>query len=125
MAASDLIEQQMADKFSESLGPEKVEEIRRQVVADQGAHAEFAEALAKASGGESRQEEIQAEVKAALIEAGVIKRDKESGGDKASNTGSGASPSTFDEIEKAYVAGNLPGGREAYAEAKEANKKGR
>ena len=73
--ASDLIEQQMVDKFSESLGPERVEQIRRRVVSEKGAHAEFAEALAKADGGESRQEEIQAEVKAQLVAAGVKVRD--------------------------------------------------
>jgi hypothetical protein len=120
MAASDLIEKQMADKFSETLGPERVEQIRREVIQQGGAHAEFAEGLAKASGGEDRQEEIAAEVKAALIEAGVVKRDEAAGPDKITGKGQGNPPSTFDEIEKAYIAGTLPGGREAYIEAKKA-----
>jgi hypothetical protein len=95
--ASDLIEQQMADAFSESLGAEKVEEIRRKVVADQGAHAEFAVALAEAAGGKSRAEEIQAEVQAALIAAKVIKRDEDGGADQVSATGQGAGDSRSDK----------------------------
>jgi hypothetical protein len=122
--ASDVIEKQMADKFSESLGPEKVEQIRRQVVTEGGAHAEFADALAKASGGESRQKEIQAEVKAQLLEAGVKVRDEAegAGSDKVTDSGQGQKPSTFDEIEKGYVAGTVS--REAYEEAKKARGKG-
>ncbi|KKK71755.1 hypothetical protein LCGC14_2910750, partial [marine sediment metagenome] len=65
-SASDVIERQMSDKFAETLGSERVETIRQEVIKEGGAHAEFAAALAKASGGESRQEEIQAEVKAQL-----------------------------------------------------------
>ncbi len=122
--ASDVIERQMTDKFAETLGPERVEQIKREVVDKGGAHAEFAEALAKASGGESRKEEIQAEVKAQLLDAGVKLRDEESGPDKGSKGGQGAKPSTDDEIDKAYVEGTLPGGREAYAEARKARKKG-
>jgi hypothetical protein len=123
--ASDVIERQMSEKFSETLGAERVESIRREVIKEGGAHAEFAEALAKASGGESRAEEIRAEVKAQLMEARGEKRDEAGGGDKITPAGQGSPPSGFDEIERAYVAGTLPGGREAYAEAKEANKKGR
>ncbi len=123
--ASDLIEKQLADKFAETLGTERVEEIRREVVDNKGAHAEFAKALADAQGGGDRQKEIQAEVKAALIEAGVAKRDDEAGPDKAAGSGQGPKTSTFDDIEKAYVAGTLPGGREAYREAREADQKGR
>ena len=116
--ASDMIEKQMADKFAESLGPERVEQIRRQVVQDNGAHAEFAEALAKASSGESRQEEIKAEVKAQMIAAGVKVRDEEGGSDKITPSGQGAKLSTFDEIEQAYVDGKAT--RETYATAKKA-----
>ena len=123
--ASEFIEGQMKDKFSETLGPERVEQIRREVVQKGGAHAEFAQALANAASGESRKEEISAEVKAALIEAGVAKRDEEAGPDQASNKGEGTPPSTFDEIQKAYVDGNLPGGRTAYDEARKARKEGR
>lgn len=123
--ASDVIERQMSEKFSETLGAERVESIRREVLKEGGAHAEFADALAKASGGESRKEEIAAEVKAQMLEAGVKVRDDAGGGDKITPAGQGEPPKGFDEIEKAYVAGTLPGGREAYAEAREANKKGR
>ncbi len=118
--ASDVIERQMSEEFSKTLGAEKVETIRREVIKEGGAHAEFAAALAKASGGESRQEEIQAEVKAQLLAAGVKLRDEADGADKITGKGQGNPPSTFDEIEKAYVAGTLPGGRKAYIEAKEA-----
>lgn len=123
--ASDVIERQMSDKFSESLGPERVEQIRREVIKQGGAHAEFAEALANAQGGDSRAEEIKAEVKAQLLDAGVKLRDEAGDSSRVSDTGSGVPPSGFDEIEKAYVAGTLPGGRGAYAEALEARKKGR
>ena len=121
-AASDLIEQQMADKFSESLGPERVDQIRRQVKVDNGAHAEFAEALAKAAGGDSRAEEIQAEVKAALIAAGVVKRDEAGGAAKVSGAGQGTKLSNFEEIEQGYTEGTVK--REAYEAAKEARDKG-
>ena len=124
MEASDLIERQMADKFSESLGPEKVEEIRRKVVEDQGAHAEFAEALAQAAGGQSRQEEIQAEVKAQLLEAGVKVRDEADGSDKVTGSGQGSKLSSFEQIEQDFVDGKLTGGLKAYEAAKEARDKG-
>jgi hypothetical protein len=120
--ASDVIEQQMAAKFSESLGPERVEEIRRKVISENGAHAEFADALAKAAGGESRKEEIAAEVKAQMLEAGVKVRDEAGGGDKTSGAGQGTKLSTFEEIEQAYVEGRI--NRGAYKEAMEANRKG-
>ncbi|KKM13520.1 hypothetical protein LCGC14_1715420 [marine sediment metagenome] len=121
-AASNEIERQMADKFSESLGPERVEQIRRQVVADNGAHAEFAEALAKAAGGESRSEEIQAEVKAQLTAAGVKVRDEESGSDKVSGAGQGTKLSAFEEIEQGYADGTVK--RPAYEAAKKARDEG-
>ena len=125
--ASDAIEQQMADKFSESLGPERVEQIRREVVAKGGAHAEFAKGLAEAEGGNSRAEEIAAEVKAQLMEARGEKRDKAGGTDKVSGAGQGTKPSTFDGpdgIEQAYVDGTLPGGRKAYEAALKARDEG-
>ena len=117
-SAADLIERQMADKFSESLGPETVEQIRRKVVSEQGAHAEFAEALAKASGGKSRQEEIQAEVKAQLMEARGLKRDEAGNADQVGTAGQGPKLSTFEEIEQAYTEGKVT--REAYETAKKA-----
>ncbi|KKL58766.1 hypothetical protein LCGC14_2222090, partial [marine sediment metagenome] len=123
--ASDVIERQMTDEFSKTLGPERVEQIKREVVKEGGAHAEFAAALAKAQGGDSRAEEIAAEVKAQLMAARGEKRDEGAGPDKVSGAGQGTKLSDFNEIEKAYVAGTLPGGREAYKEAKEANQKGR
>ena len=122
--ASDVIEKQMSDEFSKTLGPERVETIRQEVIKEGGAHAEFAAALAKAAGGEDRQKEIQAEVKAALIEAKVLKRDEESGSDKVSGAGQGTKLSDFDEIEQAYVDGKLIGGRKAYEAAMEARDKG-
>ena len=122
--ASDAIERQMSAAFSESLGPENVEQIRQQVVKDGGAHAEFAAALAKAESGKTRSEEIQAEVKAALLEAGVKVRDAEPGTGKPVKAGQGAPPSTFEEKQQAYVDGTLIGGSEAYAAAVEARSKG-
>lgn len=116
--ASDMIERQMSEAFSESLGPERVEQIRRQVVQEGGAHAEFAKALAKAEGGDSRAEEIKSEVEAQLITAGVKKRDEEAGPDKVSGGGQGASLSTFEEIEQAYTEGKVS--RDTYEAAKKA-----
>ncbi len=118
MGASDIIERQIADKFSESLGPERVEQIRQEVIKEQGAHAEFAEALSKAAGGKTRQEEIQAEVKAQLLGAGVKLRDEQVTGDKVAGSGQGNPPSTFEEIEQAYTEGKVSSA--AYAAAKEA-----
>ena len=116
--ASDMIERQMSEAFSESLGPERVEQIRRQVVQEGGAHAEFAKALAKAEGGDSRAEEIAAEVKAQMLTAGVGKRDEQTGADKASESGQGSKLSTFEEIEQAYTEGNAS--RETYEAARKA-----
>ncbi|KKK98768.1 hypothetical protein LCGC14_2639430, partial [marine sediment metagenome] len=44
--ASDVIEKQMSDEFSKTLGPERVETIRQEVIKEGGAHAEYAAALA-------------------------------------------------------------------------------
>ncbi|KKM99895.1 hypothetical protein LCGC14_1143270 [marine sediment metagenome] len=121
-SASDVIERQMSDKFAETLGSERVETIRQEVIKEGGAHAEFAAALAKASGGESRQEEIQAEVKAQLLAAGVKVRDEETGADKVSGAGQGTKLSPFEEIEQGYADGTVK--REAYAAAKKARDEG-
>ncbi len=118
MGASDIIERQIADKFSESLGPERVEQIRQEVIKEQGAHAEFAEALSKAAGGKTRQEEIQAEVRAQLLGAGVKLRDEQVTGDKVTGSGQGNPPSTFEEIEQAYTEGKVSS--ETYEAAKKA-----
>jgi len=118
MGASDIIERQIADKFSESLGPERVEQIRQEVIKEQGAHAEFAEALSKAAGGKTRQEEIAVEVKAQLVEAKVLTRDAAPGPGKAAGAGQGNPPSTFEEIEQAYTEGRVS--RKTYEAAKEA-----
>ncbi len=120
--ASDIIEGQMSDEFSKTLGPERVESIRREVITAGGAHAEFAAALAKASGGESRQEEIQAEVKAQLLAAGVKLRDEATGADKVTGTGQGAKLSDFEEIEQGFTDGTVK--RAAYAAAKKARDEG-
>ncbi len=123
--ASDVIEKQMSDEFSKTLGPERVETIRQEVIKEGGAHAESAAALAKVQGGDSRAEEIQAEVKAQLMEARGEKRDEGAGADKISGAGQGTKLSDFDEIEASYVAGTLIGGRKAYEAAMEARDKGR
>ncbi len=127
--ASDLIEKQMADKFSETLGPEKVEEIRQETVKAGGAHAEFAEGLAKATEGKTRAEEITAEVKAQLTEQRTGKRDEDSGADKATGGGQGPKPSTDAEIEQAYIDGTLGAtaaeNRKVYEKHLEASGKGR
>ena len=116
--ASDAIERQMSDLFSQKLGPERVEQIRREVVQKGGAHAEFAQALADVSSGESRKDEIAAEVKAQMLEAGGHKRDEVGGSSKVSDTGDGRQPSGFEEIEQGYTEGTVS--REVYAEAKKA-----
>ena len=118
MGASDIIERQIADKFSESLGPAEVERIRQEVMKEQGAHAEFAEALSKAAGGKTRQEEIAVEVKAQLVEAKVLTRDADPGPGKTTGAGQGNPPSTFEEIEQAYTEGRVS--RKTYEAAKEA-----
>ena len=118
LEAASLIEKQMSDKFSPALGEERVEQIRREVVKEGGAHAEFAEALAKASGGESRAEEIQAEVKAQMLAAGVKVRDDAGGADQISGAGQGTKLSTFEEIEQAYTEGKVT--REVYEKARKA-----
>lgn len=123
--ASEFIEREMVNKFSETLSPERVEQIKREVVNTGGAHAEFAAALAKEEGGDSRAEEIKAEVKAQMLEAGVKVRDDAGGADKVADKGQGTKLSTFEEVQAAYVAGTLPGGRKAYKEAMEANQEGR
>jgi hypothetical protein len=121
--ASDIIEGQIANAFTEALGAEKVESIRQEVIKSGGAHAEFAAGLAKATEGETRSKEIADEVKAQLIAAGVQQRDETAGGTEAATGGQTKPPSTFAEIEQAYVDGNLP--RKAYEEALEARDKGR
>jgi len=123
MRASDVIERQMADKFAESLGPERVEAIRQEVIKEGGAHAEFAAGLAKATEGQTRSEEIAAEVKAQLVAAGVAKRDETAGPDTATVSGQGPKLSTFDEIEQAYTEGRVP--RKTYEAALEARDKGK
>ena len=122
MGASDIIERQIADQFTEALGPGEVERIRQEVIKAEGAHAEFAKALADATGGKTRTEEIAAEVKAQLLGAGVKVRDEQVTGDKVTGSGQGNPPSTFEEIEQAYTEGKVSSA--AYAAAKEARDKG-
>jgi hypothetical protein len=121
--ASNAIEGQMSAAFAESLGPDKVEEIRQDTVKSGGAHAEFALGLAKASESKTRSEEIAAEVKAQLTGQRADKRDEAPGVDQASGGGQGPKLSTFDEIEQAYVDGKVS--TKVYEAAKEARDKGK
>jgi hypothetical protein len=121
--ASNEIERQMSAAFAETLGPDKVEEIRQETVKAGGAHAEFAQGLAKASEAKTRSEEIAAEVRAGLIAAGVMKRDEDPGADKATGGGQGPKLSTFDEIEQAFVEGKVS--IKAYEAAQKARDEGR
>ena len=104
---SDAIEEGLKDKFGAVLGYDKVEEIRQKVITDKGAHAEFALALGEELASKTRQDTVQAEVKAALIEAGLIKREELGGADKTSTKGKGPKPTTFEEIESAYGRGEV------------------
>ena len=114
--ASDAIEEEMKAQFTEVLGADKVEEIRQRVISDKGAHAEFARALAEETANKTRQDTVQAEVKAALIEAGLVKREDLAGADKTGIKGKGPKPTTFEEIEAAYVRGDVS--RVDYEEAR-------
>ena len=105
--ASDAIEEEMKSQFTEVLGADKVEEIRQRVINEKGAHAEFARALAEETANKTRADTVQAEVKAALIEAGLIKREEMAGADKTSTKGKGPKPTTFEEIESAYGRGEV------------------
>ena len=122
-SASDEIERQMKAAFTETLGAARVEEIHQETVKSGGAHAEFAQGLAKASEAETRSAEIAAEVKAGLIKAGVMKRDEDPGVDQASGGGQGPKLSTFDEIEQAFIDGKV--NIKAYEAAQEARNKGK
>ena len=106
--ASDAIEEEMKAQFTEVLGADKVEEIRQRVISDKGAHAEFARALAEETANKTRADTVQAEVKAALIEAGLIKREEIAGADKTGTKGKGPKTTTFEEIEAAYIRGDVP-----------------
>ena len=105
--ASDAIEEEMKTQFTEVLGADKVEEIRQRVINAKGAHAEFARALAEETANKTRADTVQAEVKAALIEAGLIKREDLGGADKTGTKGKGPKPTTFEEIEAAYGRGDV------------------
>lgn len=122
---SDIYERQLADAFTPALGPERVEEIRQEVLKTKGdsPHAEFALGLAKATEGTTRAEEIAAEVKAQLTEQRTGKRDEDPGADKATGGGQGPNLSTFDEIEQAYVDGKVS--TKVYEAAQEARNKGK
>jgi hypothetical protein len=120
---SDVIERQMKEAFTETLGAEKVEAIHKEVVDKGGAHAEFALGLAKAADTKTRAEEIQAEVKAQLAEARGEKRDTEAGPDKGTGGGQGPPPEGFDKVEQDYIDGKTS--RKAYEAAMEARDKGK
>ena len=99
--------QAMSEQFSESLGAEKVEEIRLKVVETGGAHAEFAQELAKATAEKAHGEDLEAEFNAFLVKKGLLKREEVGGADKVLDTGQGRKPSTADEIEAAYGRGEV------------------
>jgi hypothetical protein len=122
--ASDLIERQMAEAFTETLGAEKVEEVRREVAKSGGAHAEFALGLAQAADKDARAKEIADEVKAQMVAAGVKVRDENAGPDVGAKGGQSQPPEGFDAIQAAYIAGTLgetaAENRKAYEKALEA-----
>src|SRR3989304_6995997 len=64
LETAEVIERQLVEQFSKTLGIEAVEEIRTRVASTGGAHAGFAVALAAATAGKTRTEEIQTEVQA-------------------------------------------------------------
>jgi len=120
--ASDEIERQMSAAFTETLGPEKVEEVRQQTIKDGGAHAEYALGLAKAAESKTRADEIAAEVKAQLTEARTGKRDEVTGADKVTGAGQGPKPdpSNFEAVRAAYGRGEVS--TEAFEAADKARK---
>jgi len=103
--ASDQIEAEIAAEFEDTLGSDRVEEIRQGVIRDSGSHALFARRLGEAANGQTRQETIQAEVQAALVQAGLAKRESFAGADKVSERGKGPKPSSYEEVEAAYARG--------------------
>ena len=112
---SDAIEENIKARFVDVLGAEKVEEVRQRVISEKGAHAEFARALAEETAGKTRQDTIQAEVQAALIEAGLVKREQVGSADQVGTKGKGPKPTTFEEIEQGYIDGTVS--TAAYEEA--------
>ena len=113
---SDAIEEGLKASFGAVLGADRVEEIRQKVISEKGAHAEFALALGEELASKTRQDTVQAEVKAAMIEAGLIKREDLGGADKTGTKGKGPKPTTYEEIETAYGRGDVSSG--VYDEAK-------
>lgn len=105
--AATVIEQDMVDKFTESLGETTVEQIRTEVAEAGGAHAEFAQALAAASVEKARGGDIEAEVEAVLVKKGLVKRDELGGADEVGAGSGGGKYETFAEIEAAYGRGDV------------------
>jgi len=104
---SDAIEEGLKASFGTVLGADKVEEIRQKVISEKGAHAEFALALGEELANKTRADNVQAEVKAQLIELGLAKREEIGGADKTGTKGKGPKPTTFEEIETAYGRGEV------------------
>ena len=119
---AEIFERQLVEQFSKILGAEAVEEIRARVASTGGAHAEFSVALAAETARKSNTEEIQAEVQAALIAAGIGKREEIAGASVAAKTGAGAKAAATDDVIDAYVRGEAS--EETYLAALEARKIG-
>lgn len=122
LETAEVIERQLVEQFSKTLGIEAVEEIRTRVASTGGAHAEFAVALAAATAGKTRTEEIQTEVQAALIAAGVVKREETAGASVVAKGGAGPKSASTDDVLDAYGRGEAS--EEAYLAALEARKLG-
>ena len=118
LRTAETIEANIEQKFADVLGVGAVEEIKAEVLAKGGAHAEFALALAGAVAGKTRAEEIQSEVRAQLVAAGLAKREEDAGASKVASGGAGTKLTTFEEVELAYGRGEAS--EETYLAAKAA-----
>ena len=118
--AAVFIEKSMGDSYTEELGAEAVEEIRQGVQQAGGAHAEFAQALAKASAAKNTTEEIRAEIRAEMIAAGTKVREEVGGASKIIESSQGNPPSTWEETQDGYARGDVP--EPVYAAALKAHK---
>lgn len=107
LRTAETIEANMVEQFSKTLGSGTVEEIRAKVLAEGGAHAEFALALAAATAGKTRAEEIQSEVQAQLVAAGLVQREADAGASQAASGGTGPKLTTFEQVEAAYGRGEV------------------
>ena len=107
MQTAELIERQISERFSKTLGADVVEDVRVKVYAEGGSHADFALALAGVTARQVHAEQIQAEVQAQLITAGVIQREEAVGASKVASGGHGRKTAGFAEIEAGYGRGEV------------------